>query len=240
MNYNYLILTIFSLISIELSNNDDTKTFLGGCTTNKTVDVVDDLNKYHKTIYNSFKNFNPYVDSSSAIIVSRVVEKYSLVKNSEDLKFLIGQILLESGAKQYYQPTHPKEGQLVLSRAGAVGFTQILPSTALDYLIKKLSDGDKIIFNELGVTDFSFINDSKLSHSDKISMTRTWLENETNNIVMWGKIMSSKLKTKSLIEALVSYNAGDGGLRRFISNGNNVNKHKYILGIRERMEYVVI
>jgi hypothetical protein len=238
MKRNYLILTLFLLVSIELTNTNHHILF--GCINkNREVDTYNPP-KYYNTVYKSFKNFNPYVDSLSAIVVSNVINEYSLANNTESLKWLIGQILLESGAKQYYQPTHPKEGQLVLSSAGAVGFTQILPSTALGYLTKKLSDDDKIIFNELGATDFSFINNSKLSHSDKISMTRTWLENETNNIIMWGKIMSSKLKTKTLIEALVSYNAGDGGLRRFISNGNDVNKHRYILGIRERIEYVII
>lgn len=238
MKRNYLILSIFLLISIDLSNTSHH--ILYGCI-NKKENVDTHVSpKNYNTVYKSFKNFNPYVDSLSAIVVSNVINEYSLANNTESLKWLIGQILLESGAKQYYQPTHPKEGQLVLSSAGAVGFTQILPSTALGYLTKKLGDVDKNIFKRLGATDFSFINDDKLSHNDKISMTRSWLENETNNIIMWGKIMSSKLKTKTLIEALVSYNAGDGGLRRFISNGNDINKHKYILGIRERMEYVII
>lgn len=237
MKRNYLILILFLLISVELINTNNHRFF--GCINKK--EKLSNYNsiKNYKIVYKSFKNFNPYVDSLSAMIVTNVINEYSLVTDKESLKWLIGQILLESGAKQHYQPTHPKEGQLLVSSGGAVGFTQILPSTALCYLTKKLSDTDKIIFNKLGATDFSFIN-NKLSHDDKINMTRVWLENETNNIIMWGKIMSSKLKNKTLKQALVSYNAGDGGLRKFISNGNDINKHKYILGVREKIKYVII
>lgn len=189
-------------------------------------------------IYESFKTYNPYVDSSSALTVTKVSNYYGLSKDSLTLKLSIGQLLLESGAKQYYQPTHPKEGRLVESYAGAIGFSQILPTTAYGYLTKKMSQNDIELFKYLGATNFSFVNDKSLSKSKRVKMTRKWLENETNNIILWGKIMNSKLKQRNIYHALITYNAGTGGLIKFLNTGRTINSHAYIKGILSRLSYV--
>jgi len=188
-------------------------------------------------IYNSFKKYNPYVDSVTALRFADVVNCFGL-NDKETVRWSIGQILLESGAKQYYQPTHPKEGRLVVSSAGAIGFTQILPSTAYGYMIKKVSKEDKECFRELGVTDFSFAYSKIYSKTKKINMTKVWLMDENNNMAMWGKIMSSKLKTKPIIDALITYNAGSGGLNKYVNSGGLKIKHKYIRGIKDRLSKV--
>jgi hypothetical protein len=188
-------------------------------------------------IYNSFKKYNPYVDSITALRFTDVVKCFGL-NDKETIIWSIGQILLESGAKQYYQPTHHKEGELVVSSAGAIGFAQILPSTAYGYMIKKVSEEDKECFRELGATDFSFAYSKMYSKTKKINMTKVWLMDENNNMVMWGKIMSSKLKTKPIIDALITYNAGTGGLNRYVNSCRLKIKHKYIRGIKDRLSKV--
>jgi len=188
-------------------------------------------------VYESFKSYNPYIDSASAISFANVANCYGISDN-ETLKWSLAQILLESGAKQYYQPTHPKEGELVVSSAGAIGFTQILPSTALGYMIKKVSSDDVECFNELGATDFSFAYKKDCSKSDKIILTKEWLKDENNNIIMWGKIMSLELESKPILDALISYNAGSLGWKRYLNAGNIQEEHDYIKGIRVRFKYI--
>lgn len=200
-------------------------------------EIKSNLPVHFDIVYESFKSYNPYTDSSSAISFANVVNAYGL-SDIETLTWSLGQVLLESGGKQYYQPTHPKEGELVVSSAGAIGFTQIIPSTALGYMIKKVSDEDKNCFDELGATDYSFAYNDSYSNSKKLKMTREWLTNENNNMIMWGKIMSSKLKSKTIFDALISYNAGTNGLNKFLKAGNTQNQHKYIKGIKARLDYI--
>ena len=69
-------------------------------------------------------------------------------------------------------------------------------------------------------------------------LTRNWLSNETNNIALWGKIMSDELKRRSLMKALVSYNVGPCGMMAYIDSGNTVVSHEYIRGIKSRLKYV--
>ncbi len=191
-------------------------------------------------IYEAFKNYNPYIDSSSAIKVAEVANHFGLSDDSETLRWSIGQLLLESGAKQYYQPKHPKEGQLVVSSAGAIGFCQILPSTAYGYMKKKISYEEMDCFKGLGATNFDFAYSDTNSKKEKVIMAKEWLTDETNNIIMWGKIMSAKMESVSLMHALIAYNAGGAGLNRFLDNGNTQESHKYIKGIQTRLDYVDI
>jgi hypothetical protein len=189
-------------------------------------------------VYTSFKSYNPHIDSSSAKTVAEVSNHFGLSKDDRTFKWVLGQLLLESGAKQYYQPGHSRCGELVVSSAGAIGFSQILPSTALGYMQKKITHEEADCFYELGATDFSFAYNDTLSKKRKKEMAKIWLENETNNIIMWGKIMGSTLDNKPLMDALISYNAGSLGLRRFLNLGNKREDHKYITGIQTRLKYV--
>jgi hypothetical protein len=55
---------------------------------------------------------------------------------------------------------------------------------------------------------------------------------------MWGKIMNVKLRTLSLKHSLIAYNAGGAGLNRFLRGGNDQDTHKYIKGIKVRLDDV--
>jgi len=245
MDKKLLFLLVGSLVYCTLTFNTTPQTISTTIDLSKNnlcsediCDVEVILPKTFNIVYNSFNSYNPYCDTSSAVKFSEVATHFGLDQDEETFKLVLGQILLESGAKQYYQPNHPKEGQLVVSSADAIGFTQILPSTAYGYMKKKITPEEVDCFIELGATDFSFAYNDDYSKKEKINMAREWLSNETNNIIMWGKIMSSKLESKPIMDALISYNAGSLGLRRFLNLGKKQEEHKYILGIKTRLKYV--
>jgi len=189
-------------------------------------------------IYNKFKVFNPNLDSSTAVIFNNVCSFYKLDSTDEMLVWCIGQILLESGAKQYYGCGHPKEGKLVESYVGAVGFSQIMPLTAYEYITKKISIEDATCMVDLGCEPFDYIVDSTYTKSESVYISREWLSNETNNIILWGYIMRSKLDRRpNMIKVLVSYNTGTTGMINYIGGGGLLTDHKYIKGIKNKLDY---
>lgn len=207
-----------------------------GCNTD-TISYDRVLPKNFDYAYSRFKVFNPDIDSSTVIKFNNVCEFYRLDTTQTLLQWCVGQILLESGAKQYYQSGHPKEGQLVVSHGGAIGFSQIMPNTAYGNLKKYVTEEDAKEMYALGCTSFEFIK----TDTDKgklVNMTKKWLENETNNIVLWGFIMRKKMRsTTDIYRVLVSYNAGTGGMNSYIESGGNLPNHHYVLGIKRKLDY---
>lgn len=181
-------------------------------------------------VYNAFKAFNSETDSTTVNDFLVISHHFGLDQSNEIFRYSVGQILLESGAKQYYPANHPKAGQLVLSYAGATGFCQIMPNTALGALRKLSPEGIEEI-KALGVSDFSFA-----TNGGTISQARKWLSDKRNNMVLWGVIMRSNLnKRGDIFKALVGYNAGLGGLNNYIAKGGNVHQHSYIRGILNKL-----
>ncbi len=188
--------------------------------------------------YNRFKVFNPDLDSSTVILFNNVCSFYGLDTTEQMLEWCVGQILLESGAKQYYETKHPKSGQLVESYAGAIGFSQIMPLTAHEYITKKISSGDASRMVELGAQPFDCILDSTCAKVEVVDMTKEWLSNETNNIILWGFIMRSKLdKRPNILKVLVSYNSGTTGMINYVGSGGLLINHKYVRGIKVTLGY---
>ena len=184
-------------------------------------------------VFSTFNNYNNHNDTSLAITFCRVVELYKLDTNEYIFNYLLGQVLLESGAQQYR-----KNGDLVLSCTGAVGFAQILRSTSIGYLRKTITKSDSSIFKNMGVTDYSFVNDDRYSKSEKWGKAKSWLSNEVNNITLWGKIMSSELKSRTVTNALICYNIGPSQLKSYLGSGKSGMLHHYIVGIKNRMSHV--
>lgn len=206
---------------------------------NIKIDVKPKNLKGFDSIYTSFKRYNPSIDTLSIKNFTNVVNHYELNKDKRVLKYLIGQILLESGGKQYYPERYKKKcGQLVVSPTGAIGFSQILGSTGLDCMVRLLKSDDKREFYQLGAKDFEFAYDKTLTKRQKIVLTKEWLSDEVNNMIMWGFIMKYNLKKRGIINALVSYNVGIGGLNKYIREGNKPYDHEYIRGIRKRLSYI--
>jgi hypothetical protein len=216
---------------IELLNKTDTvKVVL--CDTNCVQEIV--LPNNFSYTFTRLQAYNPSIDSSTVIKFLAVADEFGLNNDLETLRWSIGQILLESGGKQCYE-----DGRIVKSNTGAIGIGQILGSTCLDFMVRKIDETDTDRFYNLGATPFDFAYDSRLSKKAKILKAKEWLGDETNNLIMWGYIMRNNIdKKKNMISALISYNVGIGGLNNFLKGGNKGYDHEYIKGIRQRINYV--
>jgi hypothetical protein len=204
-----------------------------------TTKTEKELPKDYVMIYESFKNYNPEIDSTSVMNFTKVINHFKLNEDKVELKYLLGQILLESGAKHRYPKRYKKRhGKLVVSSTGAIGFSQILGSTALDCMVRLMDDFDKKEFILLGASDFNFAYDKTKGKWLRVKLAKDWLGNERNNMIMWGYIMNRNLGKRKIISALVGYNIGNGGLRKYLRNGNNPSQHHYIKGIRKRFKHI--
>jgi hypothetical protein len=190
--------------------------------------VVDNNFEY---IYPRFKVFNPNVDSSIVRTFAGVMNSFKLDETKYMREMYTGQILLESGAKQYRA-----NGDLVLSPVGAVGLCQIMPNTCSGYMRRYVDSADRVLFNKLGASKFSFAYNDTLSRKEKNLKAKEWLTNVNNNIIMWGYITRNNLNRKGdLHKQLVAYNAGTSGMRRYVTNGGDCNRHEYLCGIRSKL-----
>lgn len=184
-----------------------------------------------KYVHSKFQKFNTNIDSAITRKFIEVMNFYNLDETQYMKQMYVGQILLESGAKQYR-----KNGDLVLSYAGAVGFCQIMPNTCRGYMEKYMDSTDIANFNMLGATDFSFAFSNEVSITKKNKMAHEWLTNVNNNIIMWGFITRNNLNRKGDIhKQLVSYNTGTVGMESYLSNGGDCRNHRYIKGIISKL-----
>ena len=231
-----------AIVEVHPTNLDDTTDFYVDSTSIMEAKVIVEealvISDKFDYVYDRFLVFNPDLDSSTVMVFNNVCKHYSLDTTSKLLEWCVGQILLESGAKQYYETGHPKEGMLVKSSAGATGISQIMPATAYGNLIKYVTDTNAKDMAMLGCTSFDFVNDSLCSKSEGLELTKTWLENETNNIILWGFIMRRKLNERpNILKVLVAYNAGTGGMINYVNNGGALHNHKYVKGIQTKLNY---
>ena len=220
-----LIFSVLTFLSLNTSNLVIYKPDL-----NKEVSK---LPRNFDKVFSTFNNYNNHNDTSLAITFCKVSEFYKLDTNEFIFEWLLGQVLLESGAQQYR-----KNGNLVLSCTGAVGFAQILRSTSIGYLRKTITKSDSSIFKNMGVTDYSFVNNNKYCKSEKWGKAKSWLSNEVNNITLWGKIMSDELKSRTVTNALICYNVGPSQLKSYLGSGKSGMLHHYIVGIKNRMSHI--
>jgi hypothetical protein len=215
---------------MEVLNKQDTvKVVL--CDTNCVQEII--LPNNFDYTFDRLYAYNKNIDTSTVVKFLEVSEAYCL-NDIETLRWSIGQLLLESGAKQHYS-----DGRLVISPTGAIGIGQILGSTCLDFMVRKISNDDANLFCQLGATDFTFAYDKRYSKKEKIIKAKKWLSNENNNLIMWGYIMRNNIdKKRGIIGALISYNVGYGGFNIFLKAGNKGYEHEYIVLIRQRINYV--
>ena len=225
------IITSFVLLSLIFLPSEVTRiNILPSTIISETeVELPDNFDKVYKT----FHSYNKNTDTSLVVTFCDVAKLYGLDTNEMVFDLLLGQALQESGAQQYR-----KDSSLVVSSTGAVGFAQILRSTSILYLRKCITKEDSIIFNKVGVTDFSFVHNDKLSRRKRWDKARVWLSNYVNNIAMWGKIMSDELKRKDIHNALICYNVGPRKHKRFLAKGNEEDDHHYIISIKSKLKFV--
>ena len=184
-------------------------------------------------VFDRFKVYNNDVDTNAIILFIKSVDYYELNKK-EIFDMLVGQILLESNAKHVYPSGQANAGQVIRGSSGAVGISQIMPTTALHYL-QRIAEDDRILY-DLGVSDYSFVNRNDLTKDVKLNMTIEWLSRIENNFALWGLIMRDGLKSNGVVEAFVIYNAGKGGLNRHISLNGTISGHKYLVGINNAIK----
>lgn len=189
------------------------------------------FNNNLKYIHPKFHHFNKSIDSNITKKFVEVMIHYNLDESKYKRKMYTGQILLESGAKQY-----DSYGDIITSYAGAVGLTQIMPATCLDIFKRVIKSKDSLELIKLGASDFTFAHDRSLTKDEQLSLATEWLSNVNNNIILWGFIMSRNLKnTGDIHKQLVAYNVGLGGMNRYISNGGDCSNHIYIRGINSKL-----
>lgn len=219
-----LFISISFLLLIPINNIRNKK-----CV-NKPIDKG--LPEKFDKVYNAFRTHNKNVDSALVITFCQVSKLYNLDTNERIFNLLLSQILFESGAKQYND-----NNLLLIGNTGAIGFGQLMKSTSLWYLENKITKVDSIIFNFIGASDYSFINES-YDNEKKYNLTKDWLSCETNNILMWAKIMSDNLSKTNLTKALIAYNVGNGGLHKYLRHGNNQNNHVYFNQVKSKLYYI--
>jgi len=170
-----------------------------------------------------FERFNPYIDTITVVTFLNVVDEYELRKEQFIFDALIGQILTESGARQFHIKGHVSEGKVVRGTSGEVGISQIMPQTAQFYL-RKLHDKGVTLPN---TDDFSFIGDRSFSKTTLDELTVKWLSKTNNNLALWGYIMREHLDEMGLFESLIAYNTGKGGMKKFVQE-NDPDTHSYV------------
>jgi hypothetical protein len=92
-------------------------------------DSVDYFNEYissgayqkFKFVKSRFGAFNKNIQDSTVNKFIEVSEYFELDSTDEMFNMFVHEILLESGAKQFFPEGHPREGQLMESYAGADG-----------------------------------------------------------------------------------------------------------------------
>lgn len=187
------------------------------------MDSINELNSMNRDkftfVKNRFAAFNRELSDTTVEKFLEVSTHFDLDVDDKTFDLLIHQILLESGAKQCYNNTHAYAGEIMKSSAGATGFGQIMPKTALSFLLKFV---DPTEMEELGCEDFSYV------HSTKDAIR--WMEDENNNIALWGVIMRYNLdhSNNNIVHALISYHDGGGGMRQFLKTGASPGSHEYI------------
>jgi hypothetical protein len=185
-------------------------------------------------VFNRFEIYNPEIDTETVILFLNTIDHFKL-RDDKVFDLLVGQIMLESQAKQFYIKGHDKSGEVIRGTSGEVGIAQIMPTTAIHYLEKVIKDDPEFI--KLGITDYSFVFNNKISNNKKYEFVVKWLTNINNNLALWGFIMRDNLRENGVLESFVAYNAGKGGLKRFLSKFKQPSRHRYIKAIKDTLDY---
>lgn len=233
-NKKRLFLTLIIAISIILagfiSSPFDLKILKSGnnIVTHHVLDsaLIDYQNSEFNIIGKKFRYYNQNIEDSIIRQFIKVAEFYEL---DAYLDLYVSQICYESGAKHY-----KSNGQLVKSSADAIGFSQIIPSTAYYYLRNIFTNKDIMDIKRLGGTNVSFINKHPRYGCGQAASNeaKRWLSNPNNNIIMWGFIMRESLnECGDINSSFVCYNGGSGYLNSWVNSGKSPSQHPYVMKI---------
>lgn len=183
-----------------------------------------------------FSVYNKDVTDETVRTFLTVCQHYDLIQSEELLDLFIGQICVESGAKQFW-----KDGIVIRSSGNAIGISQIVPTTAFLYMKHYIPEEEKKELKERYGIDMSFVKDHELTtvrvnedstfrYVSGVARQKTidWLSNEKNNLYLWGCIMNKNLSRFDIYSTLVAYNRGPAFLNRVDSPFH----HIYVKKIR--------
>ena len=198
--------------------------------------ISDNFMDHFELVYKNFSLYNKSIKPNTITKFVDVVKHYKLDSTEVLLKTCVYQICCESGAKQI-----GRDGSVLTSSGNAVGITQIVPSTAYQYLRNVIKEKELDEMYSLGVTSVNFVKRFprfKLTPPQKKQQRieiKAWLSNEVNNMVLWGYIMRHNLNRRgyTLNDALLAYNQGNGYLNTYIKNGNSPSNHVYVKKIND-------
>jgi len=178
-----------------------------------------------KFAYESFKFYNPNIDTQTVNHFISVCKFYNLDSNKKTFKLCVGQMLLESGAKHY------KNGKINIGSGGHIGIAQISPTSGLNIMVKIVTDDEFDDFK-------SVLSDTNITKPKTYAQSVKWLSDINKNIMLWGYMINRNLKTCPIENALVKYNAGPGGYLTYINSGKKISNHHYIRGINIKLNNI--
>lgn len=171
-----------------------------------------------------FKHYNPSIKDATIDKFMQVANAYGFTADSILFVDCIRQICLESQAKQTAQ-----------SPSGPIGMGQIAPTTAYDFL-HKVGKKEMVKMTKLGATSMEWAVNGEYSYNNSthrpylgkslMSKAKLWLNNESNNLILWGSMMHSNLSHLSKNKAFLCYHLGQNGLKRYKGDAS---KHEYIV-----------
>ncbi len=159
----------------------------------------------------AFRLYNPKTEENVVDKFMEVTSAFGLDGNGLFSR-CVSQICLESGA-------HPGAE----SGSGAMGFCQITPRTAF-HVLNRMSQEDRSALEKLGCSSMEWASGKTFSRQKAI----TWLWSTTNNIALWGLIMSQSIKELGADRAFLAYRLGKGGARRFVGDPA---RHPYLVSL---------
>lgn len=191
-----------------------------------------DIESYRPT----FELYNKKIEDETLYDIFYCIDFFNIDSIEGHKDICLGQILKESGGK------HSIRGKITTSSAGALGLCQIKPSTAFQYLRYEIPECDKELLLQLGVDDFEWANNYEVKKSEggnyyvpqkAFNKSKKWISDEKNNIIMWAYIMKKNIQKHGIDEALIIYNMGYGGFKKYIKSGKKIENHPYIVGINK-------
>lgn len=185
----------------------------------------DESDHKEKMVEHAFRLYNPNVSDATIGNFIEISKAYGLYDDMNVFKKCIGQICLESGAKQN-----------AVSDGNAMGMGQIVPSTAF-HVLHNLSNKDQEKIQELKGEDVSWaikgryvaVEDSSgkrmILPTHLREKTKKWLKNERNNLILWAHIMSHSTNDVGFDNALLRYRMGKSAANNY---GLPPKRHPYI------------
>lgn len=181
-----------------------------------------------KMIFADLRTFNPKCDSIQARMTA---EALSVFEMSAQRDRLIAQLCTESSGK------HTKNNKVLISSGGAMGISQITPTTAFHFMKYSLKAKDKKRLNDIGVTIPDWIvtmkysineNGKRYLGSKDREKVKEFLADPRNNISLWTCMMSTLKDKYGMEKALIAYTDGEGSIK-----GKNPNVHPYVKRVKK-------